>query len=143
MMNRKNIFNNKGQSLVETALVLPILLLLIFGIIEFGRIFNAYIIISNASREGARYAAVGKTDAEVRTAVLNRTSSLGDGDADDDNDVDIDITPAVTPPDRRTQGEGVDVTVAHDLPLIAPIIGPLISDTNTFHIETTTKMRVE
>jgi hypothetical protein len=47
--------SKKGQSLVETALVVPLLLLLVVGVIDVGRAFNNYIIIANASREGARY----------------------------------------------------------------------------------------
>ena len=44
----------KGQNLVEFALLLPILILIIFGVLELGRAFFAFIAISNASREGAR-----------------------------------------------------------------------------------------
>jgi Flp pilus assembly protein TadG len=44
----------KGQSLVEFALLLPILVLIIFGVLELGRAFFAFIAISNAAREGAR-----------------------------------------------------------------------------------------
>jgi hypothetical protein len=43
----------RGQSMVELALVLPLLLLILFGIVDLGRVFNAYIAITNASREGA------------------------------------------------------------------------------------------
>jgi Flp pilus assembly protein TadG len=45
----------RGQSMVELALVLPLLLLILFGIVDLGRVFNAYIAITNASREGALY----------------------------------------------------------------------------------------
>jgi len=47
--------DERGQSLVEMALVLPLLFLLVAGIIDFGRAFNNHIIIINAAREGARY----------------------------------------------------------------------------------------
>jgi len=46
----------KGQDLVEFALVFPLLFLILFGVIDLGRIFHASISISNAAREGARYA---------------------------------------------------------------------------------------
>lgn len=49
----------KAQGMVEFALVLPILLLLIFGIIEYSRLFYAWIIIENAARSGVRYAVTG------------------------------------------------------------------------------------
>ena len=45
----------KGQSLLEFALMLPILLLIVIGVIEFGRIFLLYTEASNAAREAARY----------------------------------------------------------------------------------------
>ena len=50
----------KAQGMLEFALVLPILLLLIFGIIEYGRLFYAWIIIENAARSGVRYAVTGQ-----------------------------------------------------------------------------------
>jgi uncharacterized repeat protein (TIGR01451 family) len=48
---------NQGQSLVETALVLPIVLLLVFGVFELGRIVFIFSAVNNASREAARYGA--------------------------------------------------------------------------------------
>lgn len=53
---------HKGQTLVEFALTLPILLLLIFGTIEFGRAFQAWITLENAAREAARYTTTGQYD---------------------------------------------------------------------------------
>lgn len=46
--------SDQGATLIETALVLPLLLLLLFGIIEFGRVYNAQITMSHAAREGIR-----------------------------------------------------------------------------------------
>ncbi len=45
-----------GQSMVEFALILPLLVLIVAGLFDLGRAFFAYIVISNAAREGARYA---------------------------------------------------------------------------------------
>jgi hypothetical protein len=50
----------KGQGLVEFALILPLLLLMVFGIIEFGRMFQAYLTLQHAAREAARYAVTGQ-----------------------------------------------------------------------------------
>src|SRR5512141_3013144 len=52
----------RGQTLVEFALTLPILLLLLFGIIEFGRIFQAWVTLQNAARTAVRYAITGQYD---------------------------------------------------------------------------------
>jgi len=49
-----------GQAITEFALILPVLLLLIFGIIEFARVFQAYLVIDNAARFGVRYAVTGE-----------------------------------------------------------------------------------
>ncbi|MDL1902962.1 hypothetical protein FBR02_19610, partial [Anaerolineae bacterium CFX9] len=53
----------RGQTLAEFAITLPILLLLIFGIIEFGRIFQAWVTLQNAARAAARYATTGQYNA--------------------------------------------------------------------------------
>lgn len=55
---KRFIKNAKGQSSVEFALVLPVLILLLLGIMEFGRIFAGYLELQNAARDGARYAAI-------------------------------------------------------------------------------------
>jgi len=49
----------EAQSLAEFALILPIFLILVFGIIDFGMGLRAYITVAQATREGARYGAVG------------------------------------------------------------------------------------
>src|SRR4030042_4525974 len=54
--------NEKGASAVEFALVLPIFVMVIFGIFQFGIAFNNWIAITHAAREGARLAAVEQYD---------------------------------------------------------------------------------
>lgn len=66
--------SEKGQALVEFALVLPILILLVCGICEFGWLFGNQILANNACREAARYAAVYYKDdglTAVRTEAQN------------------------------------------------------------------------
>jgi len=50
---------DRGAAAVEMALVMPLLILMVMGIIDFGRIFNGEIQLSQAAREGARIAALG------------------------------------------------------------------------------------
>lgn len=74
--------NEKGASIVEFAIVLPLFLVLIFGIIEFGIIMYNKAMITNASREGARhgimYTKDPLSDAELETEVEERvTDKLG------------------------------------------------------------------
>jgi Flp pilus assembly protein TadG len=120
---------SRGQSLVEMALTLPLLLLLVFGIIEFGRILNAYIVVTNAAREGARYGAVGEDEAEITSQVMLSMASLG------------------APSDVDVVGEGggrgnpVTVTVTYDVDLIAPLFDVVIPD--PFPVTATARMRIE
>ena len=58
-----------GAAAVELALVLPILLVLVFGIIDFGRAYNAKISLTQAAREGARVRALGADDAATASRV--------------------------------------------------------------------------
>jgi Flp pilus assembly protein TadG len=62
----KQFRGEEAAQLVEFALVLPMLLLVVLGIAEFGFIFQRYEVVTNAAREGARMAVLpGYTDADV------------------------------------------------------------------------------
>jgi Flp pilus assembly protein TadG len=54
---RSRVRSERGAELIEFALTLPLLLLLVLGIIEFGFLFQEYEVVTNASREGARLGA--------------------------------------------------------------------------------------
>jgi len=59
MKIKKSLFKDKkGQALIEFALVLPILLLVLLGIMEFGRMIMTVNVLNQAAREGARIGAV-------------------------------------------------------------------------------------
>ena len=61
--------SDRGAAAVELALVLPVVLLLIFGVIDFGRLFNAQATLNGGVREGARVEALGTGDAVCATAI--------------------------------------------------------------------------
>jgi len=73
-MKRKHL-NQKGAAAVEFALVLPVLLVLVFGIVEFSVALYDKAVITNASREGARagiiYRVPSMTDAELSQEISN------------------------------------------------------------------------
>lgn len=114
------------------ALILPIFLMLIMGMIEFGRVFNAYLIVTNASREGARIAVVGGTDTDINNRIITSTNTLKQ------EVLSITISPEET---SRTRGTQVTVTVHYDLEMICPIISGIIP--NPFPIDSITVMRME
>ena len=73
---RKLKKNSKGVALIELALIMPILLVLLLGLIEFGWIYNGYITITGAAREGARVAAVGGNHSDAIDDHINWLSAL-------------------------------------------------------------------
>lgn len=73
--------NQRGQAVIELALTLPLLLVVIFGIIDFGFMFQRYESVTNAAREGARLgvltSSAGYTAAEAQTRALTYLQSSG------------------------------------------------------------------
>ena len=70
--NKNLIIQKEGQALVEFALVVPMLVVILFGIFEFGRLWMTMNILTGAAREGVRVAAVTAPDAGlVQNAVEN------------------------------------------------------------------------
>jgi Flp pilus assembly protein TadG len=123
-----------GQALVEFAIILPILLLLLFGILQFGVIFNNYVQVTSAAREGARKAAVSRTlgtagaTSAARTAAKNASPGLRLSDSQ--------IT--VTPSNNFAQGSDVTVTVRY--PYSINILGRIVASGN---LSSSTTTRVE
>ena len=68
MLNR--LRNQRGAALLETAITLPLVLLVTVSIFEFGRAYQTWQVLTNAAREGARVAVIaGHTDTQVTDAV--------------------------------------------------------------------------
>ncbi len=74
---------DRGATAVEFALVLPLLLLLVCGIIDFGRALNAQITLTQAAREGARLEALGDSSGAVQTRTKAAAPDLSGGQRDD------------------------------------------------------------
>jgi Flp pilus assembly protein TadG len=62
----------RGQATVEFVLLTPLLLVLLFLIFEFGRVFGSWLIITNAAREGARFGIVQDFDVSADPAIRSR-----------------------------------------------------------------------
>ena len=68
--------DERGTAVIEFALILPMLVMLVFGIIGFGRAYNAKISLTAAAREGARLLALNGTVAQVEQRVRDSAPSL-------------------------------------------------------------------
>lgn len=80
-MSRAALFrrSDEGQAVVEFALIVPVLMLLVVGIFEFGRAWNAHQAVTDAAREGARIAVIADptiTEDSVRKVVRNALSAV-------------------------------------------------------------------
>ena len=102
---RRQARSNRGTTLVETALSMVPWLLLTFGIVDGGRLLFEYNVVSNAAREGVRWAAVrGQASgrAASRNDIITYVQSLGVG-------LVLNVDPQFIP--DNTQGSTVRVTV--------------------------------
>src|SRR5512136_1338180 len=73
---RRKIASRKGASMVEFALILPLLMVILFGIIEFGAVLYNQAVITNASRDASRYAARFYTSPANATATRPQCSDI-------------------------------------------------------------------
>ena len=122
----------KGQALVEFAIILPILLLLVMGIFEFGMLLNSYLTIQNVSREGARLGIVGGTDIEINNLINQISPNLTP------TDLIVSVTPIET---SRHSGDTLTVNVTYNYHMTVPIISALLS--NLVALKAQTSMRIE
>jgi Flp pilus assembly protein TadG len=80
-MSRRRIpyRDQRGQTMVEFALVVPILCVVLFGILQFGALYNDYVTLTDAARVGARKAAVSRHEASPAAAAEAAARASADG----------------------------------------------------------------
>jgi len=111
---------------MELAIFMPILLILVFGIVDFGLGMRSYISLSNGVREGARYGALGHPagsagdcDGTTETTVYGKICSTVDG-------LDLgELSTSVSYPDGFAAGNEVIVSATYDHQFVTPL-GDLI-----------------
>jgi Flp pilus assembly protein TadG len=124
----------RGTAVVEFAIVAPLFFLLVFGMIEYGRMVMVQQIITNASREGARQAVLdGTTSSEVKTTVDTFLTNVSVAGAT------VTITP--DPLSDADFGDPVTVRVSIDFDQVSWLPSPMfLGETN---LSATTVMRRE
>jgi len=129
----------RGQALVEFALVAMVFFLLVFGIIDFARFFHSWVTVQHAAREGARYGVTGRSDCDIasddRLACIEyvaKESTNGLAGAPDNVTVSVrswDYPGYADPPTGDSAGEQCDafeVGVEYDFKFAAPIIANVL-----------------
>jgi len=110
------IKNEKGASAVEFAIILPILIMLIFGIFQFGIAYNNYITITHAAREGARRAAVDldiSNLSPLKQIIIDRAYPIPLTEADID----------IRTPEGIKIGDPVEVEIIYNINIEIPLVG--------------------
>jgi Flp pilus assembly protein TadG len=105
----------EGVAAVEFALILPVLALMLFGVLEFGRVWSQYQVFQGAAREGARCAAVQATDfsdCEIQPAIDQAAEPY-----EPDADATVQIGGASRPAGCTDADQGEDVQVSWEQPL--------------------------
>ena len=122
MMRFRDRHGERGAAAVEFALILPVLILLVMGLIEYSRVFNIQISLSNAAREGARTMAIHNDAGLAETAAIAAAPS---------------INPAITGgqigiiPGDCAADDTVEVTIDYDVALMTGFFGATIPLTGT------------
>jgi Flp pilus assembly protein TadG len=130
-MKRRKLAAEEGQTMVEFALVVPILLVVLFGVIQFGVVYKDYVTITDASRVGARKAAVSRHEASpegvAEAAVRGSASGL------DQTQLGVSVS-------ATAWEHGEDVTVSATYPYEIDLLGLVVA---SGQLESTTTERVE
>ena len=73
---RDAVRDDRGAVAVEFALIFPILIVILLGIIEYGSVFNAQLLLTGAAREGARSMSITGDPAQAQSAAVDAASGL-------------------------------------------------------------------
>ena len=115
----KKIFNNRGQSMVEFTLILPIFLILLLGMFDTSRILSTKIVLQNTARNAARVVAITNSDSSAISEIDLGTASL------DPNKLNYTITPSES---YRSVGENVTIDINYTIDINTPIISNILGE---------------
>jgi Flp pilus assembly protein TadG len=115
VIGRRGWGSERGAAAVEFALILPILMLILFGVIEFGGVYNAQLMVTGAAREAAREMAIHGSPSAATTAAIDAAVGI---DA-----ADLEVTVSLP---ACTAGADITVTVVYDRPFVTGLFGSSI-----------------
>ena len=109
-----NRYRERGDGLVEFALILPVLMLVLMGIVDLGRAVYAYNVVANSAREGVRYGIASPNDTAGMINVA-RSSAVG-------------LDPArITVTINHPSSDTIRVAVSYDFRLVTPLMAQALS----------------
>lgn len=126
-----------GQAMVEFALILPIFLLILCGIIDFGWLFYNQLSLNNACREGARYAVVNTAENADTSSIISHIEKTTTTVFANDG---VDITVTYSSPSDPTAGD-ITVSLKADISFFTPVLSTVLGKEKT--ITSTVIMKVE
>lgn len=128
---------DKGQSLVEFAILLPVLVIILCGILDFGWIFGNKLLVTYSCREGARYGAVNASSSSFSTSVTSKVMTSLPSYAQDGVTVNAYLTNESNP----RQGDVV-VDVEYTFVLLTPLASTILGS-QQYTIEASCIMKAE
>lgn len=118
MQRLRRMFKNEaGQSIVEAAFVIPLFILILCGIIDFGWIFTNQLMVNNCSREGARYAVVNSDESGLTSLVTSKVISTSG----------ISDTSRITVSVEFVNSDDIEVTVTNTIKALTPVAGIFVA----------------
>jgi Flp pilus assembly protein TadG len=121
------LFASRGQALVETALVLPILLFVAFAVNGVGRVTQAQMGVSAVAREAARAGALANDPATALSLALSRGQAVGNGYGLTDGSLQVSVDVGQFGPGGQVQASATYIVSVGDLPLLAWASVPVAS----------------
>src|SRR6476659_6848202 len=114
----RRLRNERGAALIETAVTLPLILLVSVGIFEFGRAYQTWQVLTNAAREGARQAVLlDPTEDQIKTTVKNYITDGGLPNA---------ATTTITVLRNQPFGAGTASRITVDYPFSFMVLNPIV-----------------
>ncbi len=109
----------RGQSIVEFAIILPVLLVILAGALDLGRLYFAYVAVTDAASEGASYAAAHPTSDE--SAILERAEDASYITA---GQSELELFCPTCP--EVSSGDSISVTVTYSFTLVTPFVHAIV-----------------
>lgn len=106
---RRRLQKADGQATVEMALILPILIWLMLGLVDVARMANTFLVIQHASREAVRLGVTGASDSQVSNRVFAMAPTLDS----------TQMTVAISPVGVRTTGSDITVRINYRYRVLA------------------------